>query len=71
MLHCSSCKFWKSPGYTYAQGWGEGWGVCDIASSTRGYPVNKATLAYAEDAETYSADLRTKPDFGCIQHAPK
>lgn len=34
-------------------------------------PEYAAKLAFVQDASNYSAQLKTKAEFGCVQHEPK
>lgn len=60
---CANCKHWGKqeeadqlePDFRY----------CDRAASEDGNPLDVATLAYARDNESCSANLATHPDFVC------
>lgn len=63
MNTCETCKHWQSR-IVY-----DGYGTCSIADSDEG--PDESNLAYAKDAECYSACLYTKPNFGCVQWEAK
>ena len=64
MNNCKTCKHWKGmyPGVAPNE-----IGICDLTHSSNAVPVTPGTLAFAIDCEGYGAELRTKPDFGCVQ----
>lgn len=57
-MHCKTCQYWTGP-------FVDGFGSCDLAVA-KGQPQSPQTLAWAEDYEGYGANLRTRPEFGCI-----
>lgn len=62
--NCRSCRYWRfDPAF-------EPWGECILGRTIAGETAHE-TLARADDAESYSARLRTKPDFTCRQYGPK
>lgn len=79
---CSTCKHWYrskcGTGYTLGLGrcnkavmfwdatqWAEDGNERELNEA------NKGTLAFVQDASDFSADLLTKPEFGCVSHEPK
>lgn len=62
--HCVTCRWWESD-VMFGPGW-EGWGYCRKAESTHGQMVRE-TMAAAMDYEAWEANLRTRPEFGCVQ----
>ncbi len=63
---CKDCRRWEVP-----SPYDLGFGTCAIAISHDGRPLDAGTLAYAADLESYAAELKTMPDFGCVQFANK
>lgn len=65
---CKDCRWWSTE---HRLGWlsdrSDGRGHCERAESEDGQPVDKDSLAYTEDGESYRAILITAPDFGCVQ----
>ena len=79
---CKNCRFWNTSHEWTPQGEPHecddprqerlrGMGVCSLASSHEDGPDNPQSLAIAEDAESYNAELVTSPEFGCVQFQPK
>lgn len=61
---CKACKWWSLRSWSNE----DDWGVCGLAASKDGERPDKSfTLAYAEDYESYKADLVTHETFGCVQ----
>src|SRR5215472_4432954 len=53
---CGTCRHWNPP-----EQYQRGYGACERIPHDE-----ETTLAYASDAEGYSAVLRTRQDFGCV-----
>lgn len=75
MERCKTCRFYSVED---VEGWDADGGMtsdlqgqCDLSRSVYGLPVAGETLAWAQDGEQYSAVLRVRPDFGCVQHELK
>lgn len=77
--NCGSCEHWRKLEDFLQEMCKDGaggtatdpdWGYCDLAEGHNGAAVNK-TRAFASDYESYAAGLRTRADFGCVQHKPK
>jgi hypothetical protein len=73
---CRDCRWWRPERvlpYPIRDAAFGAWGYCDLAGTLDGKPGEPLPLAFALDAEWYSADLLTRPDFGCVswvQDAP-
>ena len=59
---CANCINWSEPG-----NYDEGFGNCCMGGSSSGEAFDKESKAVAQDYESYSAGLDTKPDFYCNQ----
>ena len=81
MERCKTCKFWEPP---KSQSYGEvpGVGRCqkvvqfwdaaewdEDGGGRKLRPEFADALAFVQDGSDYRADLYTKPEFGCVQHA--
>ena len=81
MERCKTCKFWEPP---KSQSYGEvpGVGRCqkvvqfwdsaewdEDGDGRKLRPEFADALAFVQDGSDYRADLYTKPEFGCVQHA--
>ena len=75
---CKTCRWWGScfdidendeelMDYSF----GPGWRACTKAASKDGSAQVFGTLAYAKDAEGYSAALMTRDTFWCSMWGPK
>lgn len=70
---CESCRHWlvgNDADLSDAQ-LVAGFGNCALGHSEKGNPTNLATLCYADDAESYIADMVTHRTFGCVQFGDK
>ena len=67
---CQTCEYWESISEMIIEG---GWGKCKMTESEGTVPSAKmpTSKAIAVDGESYWAELRTRPTFGCNQHEPK
>ena len=63
---CRDCRWWDKPTEDCEQGFG----YCRLFHSEHGIRETD-TRAYAQDAESYEADLRCLAHFGCVQWEPK
>lgn len=66
-MTCKSCLNWREFEHGERP---RGWGSCALGETVSGEAKNPHSLAVALDAEIYAAELRTSPNFGCIQHRP-
>lgn len=72
---CAGCAFWRryaenspyAPGPTW-KGNLTSWGGCERGRGENGTPVDPATLAWADDMESYGTNLHTHETFGCVQY---
>lgn len=64
MVKCNDCKHFDNKMVG-------GFGSCELMGSSEGNPHEKHTIAYALDFDDYSAWVRVKPDFGCVQGESK
>lgn len=63
-MYCAQCKH-------FGQVIAKPYGTCALATGSDGHPENPSTLAYADDSETYHAELVVFPNFGCVQFSAK
>ena len=75
---CKDCKFWEKPDDEY-RGDVPGVGICDAVVeywdagewNSDGYRQLKSKhagkLAFVQDGSDYMAQLKTMPEFGCVQ----
>lgn len=63
MNTCSTCRWWANQ-HSFADG--PTWGGCELTGGGNS-PDHPESLAWASDAERYSAELNTRHDFGCNQ----
>ncbi len=80
MEHCKTCKYWIKPDSSYGEipGVGECKRVVLFWDATEWdddgirtlVPEYIGRLAFVQDGSDYHAELRTMPDFGCVQHEP-
>ncbi len=79
MERCKTCKHWDKPNNN--RGEVPGTGKCNIVvqfwdatewSENSEYRMLKpeyvGRLAFVQDGSDYHAELKTLPDFGCVQH---
>lgn len=64
---CKECFFWSNPTRNMDVDWGD----CESSRSKDGDPLNKITLAFACDLDSYSAVLCTHESFSCSMFKPK
>ena len=82
MQRCKTCKHWEQPENDYGEV--PGTGKCAAAvqfwdttewDKDSGYrtlkPEYATKLAFVQDGSDYRAELKTLPDFGCVQHESK
>ena len=79
MKQCKTCKHWSQPDNDYGEVPGAGnckaviqfWNATewtgDYAKRTL-KPEYVGKLAFVQDGSDYYAELKTLPDFGCVQH---
>jgi len=80
MGKCKTCKHWVKPESDYGEVPGTGnckavvqfwnateWNAPDYEERTL-KPEYSTTLAFVQDGSDYYAELKTLPDFGCVQH---
>ena len=81
MKLCKTCKYWEKPDSEYGEVPGTGkckavvqfwdateW-VDDDEFYMRGLKHDYAKkLAFVQDGSNYHAELKTLPNFGCVQH---
>lgn len=77
MNNCGACKHWENPDQRYSEVWGSA-GKCnrlkmyeEVSEWRDINGVKKdcwkdGEIAFVEDASSYSANLYSKPDFGCV-----
>lgn len=79
MERCKTCKHWEKPKSDYGEVPGTGkckavvqfWNAtewnedCDERSIKSEYA---GRFAFVQDGSDYYAELKTLPDFGCVQH---
>ncbi len=58
LRRCKTCIWWEDGC--------DGEHYCRLMASNDGVAVFSTSLAVAEDADEYRADVKTKPDFGCV-----
>jgi len=76
---CKTCKHWEKPDSDHGEV--PGTGKCKAvvqywyATDWNAYGDNRALkpeyagkLAFVQDGSDYYAELKTLPDFGCVQH---
>mgnify|MGYP001350270383 CR=1 FL=1 len=79
MNTCKTCKHWEKPESDYGEvpGTGKCKAVVQFWKATewnddydkRSLKTEYATkLAFVQDGSDYYAELKTLPDFGCVQH---
>ena len=79
MERCKTCKHWEKPENDYGEV--PGTGKCKVVLQfwnatewTDDYdkrtlkPEYVGRLAFVQDSSNYYAELKTLPDFGCVQH---
>ena len=64
-MHCKACKYWNR-----SEEDEDGWGDCELANTQRSVSAH-ATLARAQDHESYRAWFHTNEMFGCVQYKKK
>jgi len=62
-IACKDCEFWE--------GGSAHWGSCKMGESKNGERLVKESKAYAEDYESYMAELITEANFGCCMFQEK
>lgn len=62
---CDKCKEWQES-TRGSDGISLGYGTCAAAAGNDGKAMRSDTLHWADDAESYGAELNTKPSFGCV-----
>jgi hypothetical protein len=62
-MYCKFCKHFTEDEYPTAKYHG----TCELSYSWHGNPLVETTLAFAEDYESYRAQLCVSRDFGCVQ----
>lgn len=79
MERCKTCKYWQKPDSDYGEvpGTGKCTAVVQFWNATEwDEDYDKRTLkseyanrlAFVQDGSDYYAELKTLPDFGCVQH---
>lgn len=82
MERCKTCKHWKKPKGEFGEIPGVGicmataqfWDAAEWASDGESRilkPAYADRLAFVQDGSDYLAELKTMPDFGCVQHDPE
>lgn len=77
--YCRTCKHWELPESDYAEVPGTGkckavvqfWSATEWTEDCRVRqikPEYKGRLAFVQDGSVCYAELKTLPDFGCVQH---
>lgn len=79
MKRCKTCKHWEKPESYYGEVPGTGnckavvqfwdcteWKADGNFRGLKNECANK--LAFVQDGSDYYAELKTLPDFGCVQH---
>ena len=69
MKNCSNCEYWDNT--SLDSDYDLDYGLCVISGSINGCPDKEDTLAYAEDYDSYSANLKTNSKFYCNQWKSK
>ena len=84
MQTCKTCTYWLPPESPYGEirGVGKCQAVVQFWNATewdydetndfgrRLRPEYADKLAFVQDGSDYYAELKTLPDFGCVQHKP-
>lgn len=81
MKTCSTCAHWTPPRNQYGEVPGVGtcvyavpfWDASRWAKDHESRvlkPEHASKLAFVQDGSDYRAELRTMPNFGCVQHQP-
>ena len=79
MERCKTCKHWEKPESDYGEvpGTGKCKAVVQFWNATKWNddydkrslkPEYAGRLAFVQDGSDYYAELKTLPDFGCVQH---
>jgi hypothetical protein len=77
MERCKTCKYWEKPERDYGEVPGTGkckavvqfWKATEWNNDKRSLkPEYADKLAFVQDVSDYHAELKTLPDFGCVQH---
>ena len=79
MERCSTCKHWEKPDSHFCDLPGIGkcnavvqaWDATEWTESGEKLWLKQeyaGLLAFVEDGSSYYAELKTLPDFGCVQH---
>lgn len=76
MERCETCRHWDRKRFAHYEPYDKdepdaGWGSCILADSTNSDPEHPSTLALALDLESCVVQLRTAPNFGCVQWQAK
>lgn len=67
---CASCTWWDA--WDGTAGDERKWGDCELAASFRNEPDHTEALLMATSAGAGEiASLRTRAEFGCVQHQPR
>jgi hypothetical protein len=69
---CDNCRHWDPPQSLSYYAFRKDFGTCQMATLRHGdTPTHPESKMFAEDTESYYAELTTAPDFFCALHEPK